>query len=379
MDENNRQSGPRTDKENVPDKEADKVYAQQAQNGTTESGAQDAPGKDGDRAENNNAADPETEGNKDAAAQDKNSAPDLKYDNMKEVAKSGALGAFIGLAVIVPGVSGSAVAIIMKLYEKLLYAIGNIFRQFKSCAIFLLPIAAGAAAGLVLGFFGVKILLDIMLFAVVALFAGLMAGAFPAVWDELKGSRKTALRVGLFATGVIVPIAISLIAVFAGGGRQSLENPQAYEYIIYLVLGFAVALTQLVPGLSATALLMATGHYVPLVDSVSITYWQNNPEIFAVYACLIAGFVAGLLCFAKLMNLLLKKYRAATFFAVAGLALGSLITMFFNPEMFAEYVNWNKGQRFGPDLAFGSILFVIGFVAAYAFVRIQRKNAARFK
>lgn len=379
MDENNRQSGPRTDKENVPDKEADKVYAQQAQNGTTESGAQDAPGKDGDRAENNNAADPETEGGKDAAAQDKNSAPDLKYDNMKEVAKSGVLGAFIGLAVIVPGVSGSAVAIIMKLYEKLLYAIGNIFRQFKSCAIFLLPIAAGAAAGLVLGFFGVKILLDIMLFAVVALFAGLMAGAFPAVWDELKGSRKTALRVGLFAVGVIVPIAISLIAVFAGGGRQSLENPQAYEYIIYLVLGFGVALTQLVPGLSATALLMATGHYVPLVDSVSITYWQNTPEIFAVYACLIAGFVAGLLCFAKLMNLLLKKYRAAAFFAVAGLALGSLITMFFNPEMFAEYVSWNKGQRFGPDLAFGSILFVIGFVAAYVFVRIQRKNAARLK
>lgn len=365
MDENNRQSGPRTDKENVPDKEADKIYAQQAQNGTAESGAQDAPGKDGDRAENNNAADPEPEGGKDADAQDKNSAPDLKYGNMKEVAKSGALGAFIGLAVIVPGVSGSAVAIIMKLYEKLLYAIGNIFRQFKSCAIFLLPIAAGAAAGLVLGFFGVKILLDIMLFAVVALFAGLMAGAFPAVWDEL--------------TGVIVPIAISLIAVFAGGGRQSLENPQAYEYLIYLVLGFAVALTQLVPGLSATALLMATGHYVPLVDSVSITYWQNNPEIFAVYACLIAGFVAGLLCFAKLMNLLLKKYSAATFFAVAGLALGSLITMFFNPEMFAEYVNWNKGQRFGPDLAFGSILFVIGFVAAYAFVRIQRKNAARLK
>lgn len=379
MDENNRQSGPRTDKENVPDKDADKIYAQQAQNGTAESGAQDAPGKDGDRAEKNNAASPETEGGKDADAQDNNSAPDLKYDNMKEVAKSGALGAFIGLAVIVPGVSGSAVAIIMKLYEKLLYAISNIFRQFKSCAIFLLPVVAGAIVGLVLGFFGVKILLDIMLFAVVALFAGLMAGAFPAVWDELKGSRKTALRIGLFAAGVIVPIAISLIAVFAGGGRQSLEDPQAYEYIIYLVLGFAVALTQLVPGLSATALLMATGHYVPLVDSVSITYWQNNPEIFAVYACLIAGFVAGLLCFAKLMNLLLKKYRAATFFAVAGLALGSLITMFFNPEMFAEYVNWKKGERFGPDLAFGSILFVIGFVAAYAFVRFQRKNAARLK
>ena len=332
---------------------------------------------DGADAEKTDEADAVNTGGTDA---ENNIRPsDLKYDSLKEVAKGGALGAFIGLAVIVPGVSGSAVAIIMKLYEKLLYAIGNIFRQFKSCALFLLPIAVGAVAGLALGFFGVEMLLDVMLFAVVALFAGLMAGAFPAVWEQLKGSRKTTLRVCLFAAGIIVPIAISLVAVFAGGGKQSLEDPRAYEYIIYLVLGFAVALTQLVPGLSATALLMTTGHYVPLVDSVSIAYWQNNPEIFAVYACLIAGFVAGLLCFAKLMNSLLKKYRAATFFAVAGLALGSLITMFFNPEMFAEYVNWNKGQRFGPDLAFGSILFVIGFIAAYAFVRFSRKNSARLK
>ena len=63
-----------------------------------------------------------------------NSEPDLKYKNKGEVAKGGILGAFIGLAVIVPGVSGSAVAIIFKMYEKLLYAIGNIFKKFKKCA-----------------------------------------------------------------------------------------------------------------------------------------------------------------------------------------------------------------------------------------------------
>ena len=45
------------------------------------------------------------------------------YQNKTEVAKGGILGLFIGLAVIVPGVSGSAVAIIFKMYEKLLYAI----------------------------------------------------------------------------------------------------------------------------------------------------------------------------------------------------------------------------------------------------------------
>ena len=60
----------------------------------------------------------------------------LRYENRRQVAKGGILGFFIGLAVIVPGVSGSAVAIIFKLYEKLLYSLGNFLRKFKTCLLF---------------------------------------------------------------------------------------------------------------------------------------------------------------------------------------------------------------------------------------------------
>lgn len=77
----------------------------------------------------------------------------LRYENKRQVVKSGLLGAFIGLAIIVPGVSGSAVAILFRLYEKLLYALGSLFKQFTRSVRFLLPIAAGAVIGLVpLGF-----------------------------------------------------------------------------------------------------------------------------------------------------------------------------------------------------------------------------------
>jgi hypothetical protein len=54
----------------------------------------------------------------------------IKY-NKKTWCKSGLLGFFIGLAVIVPGISGSTVAIIFKLYDQFLYALGNLFKQFK--------------------------------------------------------------------------------------------------------------------------------------------------------------------------------------------------------------------------------------------------------
>ena len=54
----------------------------------------------------------------------------LKYERKGQVAKSGLLGVFIGLAIILPGGSGAAVAIIFKLYENLLDAIGNLFKKF---------------------------------------------------------------------------------------------------------------------------------------------------------------------------------------------------------------------------------------------------------
>lgn len=304
---------------------------------------------------------------------DTDTSINLKYDGMRQVAKGGALGAFIGLAVIVPGVSGSVAAIILGLYEKLLYAIGHIFSDFKRCILFLLPIAAGAAVGLIVGFFGVKLLLEVMMFAVVALFAGLMLGALPSVTDEIKHKKHTPLCTALVILGAAIPIALSLAAVFAGG-KVNLEQPAAYEYIIYLLIGFAVAATQLIPGLSATALLMTTGHYVPLVQSVSIAYWQQNPEIFAVYACLIAGFVAGILCFAKLLELILKKLHTEAMHLVTGLAFGSVITMFFNPEMYEVYRSWAAGERFGPDLLISVVLFVVGFIAAFAFVKYRRKH-----
>ena len=70
-----------------------------------------------------------------------------KYDK-KSWCKSGFLGFFIGLAVIVPGISGSTVAIIFKLYDQFIYAVGNLLKKFKACFAFLLPIVPASFAGL---------------------------------------------------------------------------------------------------------------------------------------------------------------------------------------------------------------------------------------
>ena len=311
--------------------------------------------------------------------QQKSAAMDLRYQNGKEVFKGGVLGAFIGLAVIVPGVSGSAVAIIFRLYEKLLYALGGIFRRFKESVRFLLPIALGGIVGLAAGFFGVRFLLNLLPFAIVALFAGLMLGAFPAVTDEIKGEKPTPLRIILFLLGLLFPIGLSALSVFGTPDMLSLDNLSWYHYILFLLVGYAIAVTQLVPGLSATALLMTFGCFTPLMNSVSLTYWQENPMVLLVYACLAVGFVLGLLAFSNGLSRLLEKKRAPAFYTIAGLSLGSIVTMFFNPEIVEVYESWTISAAMWRELGIGMLLFGIGIIAATYFVRYERNRVMKNK
>lgn len=298
---------------------------------------------------------------------------DLNYKNKTEVAKGGILGLFIGLAVIVPGVSGSAVAIIFKMYEKLLYAIGNVFKKFKKCVKFLFPILIGVVAGFVFGFFGVRSLLNIIPFIIICLFAGLMFGAYPAVTDQIKGTKPKAKYILLFIIGLIIPILISCVSVFSNVSQHSLTNLKFYHYILFLIIGFLVAITQLVPGLSATALLMSFGYFTPLMNSVSITNFKENPSIFLVYLCLIVGFVIGLIVVSKGMNKLLNRYKIPAFYCIAGLSLGSIVTMFFNPEVMEIYSSWANGGL-ALDLSIGLVVLIIGVVISYLFVRFERKK-----
>ena len=298
---------------------------------------------------------------------------DLSYKNKTEVTKGGILGLFIGLAVIMPGVSGSAVAIIFKMYEKLLYAIGNLFKKFKKCIKFLLPILIGVLVGFVLGFFGVRSLLNIIPFLVICLFAGLMFGAYPAITDQIKGTKLNAKYILLFIIGLAIPILVSCVSVFSDITQHSLSNLKFYHYILFAIIGFLVAITQLVPGLSATALLMSFGYFTPLMNSVSLTNFKENPTIFLVYLCLIIGFIIGLFVVSKGLNKILNRYKTPTFYCIAGLSLGSIVTMFFNPEIMEIYVGWSGGGMV-LDISMGVLVFIIGIVISYLFVRFERKK-----
>lgn len=298
--------------------------------------------------------------------------------NKKTWCKSALLGFFVGLAVIVPGISGSTVAIIFKLYDAFLYAVSNLFKQFRRCFFFLLPIAIGIVIGLAAGFFTVQKALEYIPFAIVGGFAGLMCGAFPAVTDELKGAERTPKRVALFLAGVAIPVAAAICSVVLSGGAGK-DFSAWWRIALCVPVGAIVGLTQVVPGLSASAILMSIGYFTPLVESVHVTYWKANPIIFLTYAALGVGFLIGIFFSSGALTRAFEKARPTAYSMIVGLSLGSIIAMFCNVEIFAVYKAWAKSGVAWKDFWLGVALFAAGAAIAYLLVRYQRKKDAETK
>ena len=306
-----------------------------------------------------------------------NNSVELKPYTAKSWIKAFVLGLFIGLAVIIPGVSGSTVAIMFGLYASLLYAIGNIFKDFKNCVKFLIPIGIGAVIGFAAGFLLVQLLLEKYIFVVICLFVGLMIGASPALLNEIKGESSSGVRILLMVIGVIIPLGIGALSVYLDppalieveGASEAFTAFPWYLFLLYVPLGVLISATQLIPGLSATAIMMALGQFKPIMDSVHLDYILANPAFIALMLCLVGGFGIGLIIISKAFSKLLAWRRAATFYFVIGLSFGSIASMFLNPDIVQVYFNWGHGGFSVIELIVGIILLGVGLTGSALLTR----------
>lgn len=296
---------------------------------------------------------------------------DLKYKSFKEILISVFVGFSIGLSVIVPGISGSTIAIIMKVYDKMMYSFSNVFKRFKDCILYLIPIGVGIVAGFGIGFVLVKLLLEVIPFITICFFVGLMVGTFPILFKEIKGEEPTMNRKLLFTAGILIPLLITVISLFANADN-SLVGLNFGHYVLFLVLGVLISLTQIIPGLSATVLLMMFGYYTAILNGVGLDLFKDF-KLMLVYIMLVVGFVIGILLFSKVINRLLDKQRKPFFFTICGLSIGSMLAVFLGNECVDIYAGW-KGTAMIVDIIVGIVALCAGFAITFALYIYDKKK-----
>ena len=95
-------------------------------------------------------------------------------------------GFFIGVGKIIPGVSGSLLAITMGIYDKLMNSIGNFFCNIKENIKFLMPVLIGVSMAIILMSKLIFSMLDKYYVITMLFFIGIIAGGIPSLIKKVK-------------------------------------------------------------------------------------------------------------------------------------------------------------------------------------------------
>ena len=290
-------------------------------------------------------------------------------------------GAAIGIACIIPGVSGGTMAVLTKCYDKLIGAVSTLFKNFIKSFLILLPLGIGIIIGVAVGYLGVRLAFSYILFSIVALFFGLILGSIPSISKEVRGEpiKKSYIITFIISLVFVLGIALAsfLINLNAGYSVASLfVDPKWYLYVLMIPVGVIGSFALVTPGISGSMLLLVIGFYKPILDTIhSLVHGENIFQNAGLLACFIVGIILGFFFISKLMKYLLEKHRVITFYAILGFIIGSLPALFLNVDLWLGDGVSYAGIIANPiELTIGIPLLIIGAVATYFVLKIADKK-----
>lgn len=225
-------------------------------------------------------------------------------------------GVMIGIGGILPGVSGSVLAVAFGLYARILDAIATFFKDVRGNVRFLFPVLLGGAAGL----YGFSIILDRMMARyetpLIFLFCGLVAGSMPSLMRETKRACGEIKRRywSMALAGFALSLFMLLIERESGSGAAASVGPMQAA-----ISGAILAAGSILPGVSTSFILIRLGWYAPMMNALSslniaLLFWAG-------VGALISG--AALI---GLVRFLLRRFPGWVYMAVIGLMAGTIIT-----------------------------------------------------
>ena len=127
-------------------------------------------------------------------------------------------GFVLGIANIIPGVSGGTLAITLGIYERMIEAISHFFSNFKDNLKFIMFLGIGIVLSLALFSNVIGFCLDNYQFATILFFIGIILGGTPILFKKVKGT----VNVG---NGLVFLIAFLLVMLmtFASTGDKSIS------------------------------------------------------------------------------------------------------------------------------------------------------------
>lgn len=241
-------------------------------------------------------------------------------------------GMMIGIANIMPGVSGGTLAVSMGIYDKLIHCITHILSEFKESMKFLLPIFAGAGIALVALTFVIEALFQYYPIPTNLLFIGLIVGGLPPVVTKVKSHK---LSFGHILAGLLFfALVVGMAMMGDNGNRQVTLNLGIVPMIKLVLVGIIAAATMIIPGVSGSMVLLILGYYQPIIQQITVfctaVITLDMAGILHGIAILLPfgiGVLIGILGIAKIIEIIFEKYPVYAYCAIIGLIAASPIAI----------------------------------------------------
>lgn len=229
-------------------------------------------------------------------------------------------GFFIGIANVIPGVSGGTIAVLLGIYERLVTSIDRLFRFRKgwiTSGFFVLQVVLGAGLGIVALAHFMEQLLERYPYGMAFLFMGLILGSVPSLLRQVEPPRISP------AGGLAFLLAFALVVLTSGSGEHAgLQYlPGDFRSLgLFFLSGVAGAAAMVVPGISGSFVLVLLGTYAPILQAI------NNRDLFFL-GVVAVGAVVGIVLVTRLIAYLLRRFHRITYSAIIGLVVGSVVAI----------------------------------------------------
>lgn len=277
-------------------------------------------------------------------------------------------GLVIGVANILPGISGGMLAITMGVYDKIIHAVNRLFKEPKESIAVLFPYGLGAMAGIVFLSLAFEFLFHTYPLQTKMAFLGLICGGLPALFKRAgmgKGKKK-GLMVSFFTAGLVIFFTYFCMTAIAarGTGEEVVLGSGRFWALTMVLIGLLAAGTMVVPGVSGSMIMMMLGVYEPLLRTnnacIRAAASFDLPALLSKGIILIpyfAGLLAGVLAFARIIEHLLSAHEERMYQIIIGL-------VFSSPFVILYQTSWIGVEIY--QVLSGLSLGLLGFVLAEA-------------
>lgn len=269
-------------------------------------------------------------------------------------------GMVIGLANIIPGVSGGTMMVSMGIYDKLIMLLTHFIKKFKEAVKLLIPLAIGMLLAIAVLSKVITKMFEQIPLQTTLLFIGLIIGGLPVIFKRVKGKKVGVPQVIAFAVFFVMVIGL---AMMGEGESASADITLNFMNIVMLVVvGIIAAASMVIPGISGSMIMMILGYYTVIIGTISgfidALKAMDMAAIMSACGVLIPfgiGVLVGVVAVAKLIEFVLSKYEQTAFWGIIGLIVASpFAILIMMGSVTINFVN----------VITGILMLAVGFVVA---------------